>query len=131
MPNAPPHFLGLIDVRGTSVTVMDLRNLLGEPWRPDEPDTRFVVLLMDHDRRKLHIALRVDRVIEVATLDGDKLESVAGAGLLQWDESMVEGIGRRNGSFVTVLRLDGLLGRQGAPAQAGSGQGSAFDMEAA
>jgi purine-binding chemotaxis protein CheW len=107
---------------------MDLRNLLGEPWRPDEPDTRFVVLLVDHDGRKLHIALRVDRVIEVATLDGTSsspwLEQT-----LQWDEAWSRA-STPNGSFVAVLRSTA-LGAARRPCQAGSGQGSAFDMEAA
>ncbi len=136
LPNAPSHFLGLIDVRGTSVTVMDLRQLLGEPHRDDAPDTRFVVLLVEHGGRTLPIALRVDRVIEVTTLKGDALEPVPGAGLLHWDERMVEGIGRRNGTFVTVLRLEGLLGQGGASqpsssAPAASPSGFAFDLEMA
>ncbi len=113
LPNAPPACLGLIDVRGRSVTVMDLREILGEPPREDAPDTRFVVLRVEHAGRRIPVALRVDRVIEVTTLDGDRLEPVEGASLLRWDERMVEGIGRRNGDFVTALRLEGLFGRNG------------------
>ena len=119
LPNMPPHLMGVIDVRGASVAVVDLRRLLGEPPREDAPDTRFVVLLLDHDGQPLPVALRVDRVIEVTGLDDGRLEPVAGAALLSWDPRIVAGLGRRNGAFVTVLRTDGLFDRDVVAALAG------------
>lgn len=112
LPDAPPHLLGVIDVRGASVAVADLRRLVGAPAREDAPDTRLVVLLLDHGGDRLPVALRVDRVIEVAGLDGDRLEPVASAELLAWDPRMVAGLGRRDGTFVTVLRAAGLFDRE-------------------
>ena len=109
LPNAPPHLLGVIDVRGASVAVVDLRRLLGEPPREEAPDTRLVVLLLDHAGSQLPVALRVDRVIEVTGLDDGGLEPVAGAELLAWDPRMVAGLGRRHGAFVTVLQASGLF----------------------
>ncbi|WP_210530863.1 chemotaxis protein CheW [Rubellimicrobium arenae] len=109
LPNAPAHLLGVIDVRGASVAVIDLRILLGEPARADEPDTRIMVLQIPKSGDALLVALRVDRVIEVAGLDDDRLEPLAEAGFLDWDQRMVEGIGRRDGTFVTVLRVAGLF----------------------
>jgi purine-binding chemotaxis protein CheW len=111
LPNAPAHLLGVTDVRGSSVAVIDLRSFLGEPHRPDEPDTRIMVLKIDKGGNALLIALRVDRVIEVTSLDDNRLEPLAEAAFLNWDERMVEGIGRRNGAFVTVLHLAGLFDR--------------------
>ncbi len=118
LPNAPPHLLGVIDVRGTSVAVADLRHLVGEPPREDAPDTRFVVLLLEHEGECLPVALRVDRVIEVTGLDDDRLDPVAAAGLLAWDPGMVAGLGRRNGTIVTVLRARGLFDREAMAALA-------------
>lgn len=109
LPGAPPHLLGVIDVRGASVAVVDLRRLLNEAPRSDAPDTRFVVLLLERDGRALPVALRVDRVIEVTLLDDDRMEPVAAAGLLAWDPRVVAGLGRRDGAFVTVLRTEGLF----------------------
>jgi purine-binding chemotaxis protein CheW len=114
LPDTPPHLLGVIDVRGTSVAVVDLRQLLSQPPLEDTPDTRFVVLLLEHGGRRLPVALRVDRVIEVSSLDGNRLEPVAGADLLRWNERLIEGLGRRHGAFVTVLRLQGLFDSDGS-----------------
>jgi purine-binding chemotaxis protein CheW len=112
LPNAPPHLLGVTDVRGTSVVVIDLRAYLGEGSRADAPDTRIMVLKLEKEGSALLVALRVDRVIEVTALDDNRLEPLAEAVLLNWDQRMVEGIGRRNGTFVTVLRLAGLFSRE-------------------
>lgn len=109
LPNAPSYLQGVIDVRGSSVVVIDFRLLLGEPARTDRTDTRIMVLQLDRNDGALHIALRVDRVIEVTGLDDGRLESLAEAALIDWDQRMVRGIGRRNGGFVTVLRVEGLF----------------------
>lgn len=115
LPNAPHYLLGVIDVRGSSVAVIDFRSLLGEPSRPDQADTRVMVLQLDPTdgtNEALHVALRVDRVIEVTGLDDHRLEALAEAAFIDWDQRMVEGIGRRNGTFVTVLRVQGLFDRE-------------------
>jgi len=115
LPNSPQHLLGVIDVRGNSVAVIDLRSLLGEPPREDHADTRIMVLQIDEDggdADALHVALRVDRVIEVTGLDDGRLEPLAVAAFIDWDQRMLEGIGRRNGTFVAVLRVQGLFDRE-------------------
>jgi purine-binding chemotaxis protein CheW len=48
-------------------------------------------------------------VFEVTRLDDDRLEEFANEGLLNWDNRMVAGVGRRDGGFVTVLNLDGMF----------------------
>jgi purine-binding chemotaxis protein CheW len=114
LPNSPQYLLGVIDVRGSSVAVVDLRALLGEPAREEQADTRIMVLHLGqrgNEAGPRHLALRVDRVIEVTALDEGRLEPLAEAAFIDWDQRMVEGIGRRNGAFVAVLRVEGLFDR--------------------
>lgn len=106
LPHAPPHLLGLIDVRGESVAVADLRLLLGRQPVADSVATRIVVLWVMRSGRRAEIALKADRVIEVAELDEGSLGPVPEKGLFNWDDRFIAGIGRRNGNFVTVLDLD-------------------------
>lgn len=109
LPHAPAHFLGLIDVRGESVAVGDLRRLLGQTPPADSPATRIIVLWVARGEDRTVIALKTDRVIEVAELDEGSLGPVQGKAAFNWDDRMVLGIGRRNGRFVTVLNLEHLF----------------------
>lgn len=109
LPNAPAHLLGLTDVRGVGVAVVDLRCLLGMPVQADTGQTRIIVTSVRSGAKRVMIGVKTERVIEVTTLDDGKLTPVEGVDLLQWTDTAVVGIGRRNGSFVTLLDIDRLF----------------------
>jgi len=108
MPNAPPYFLGMIDVRGQGVPVVDLRLKLGLGEGHDTENTRIIVLQVVVDGRDLTLGLRADRVFEVTVLDGDHLDPPPEIGT-RWRSDCIAGIGRRNGGFVTVFDLSRLF----------------------
>lgn len=109
LPHAPEFLLGYIDLRGESIVVVDLRRLLARPYKEDSTDTRIVVLWVKSGDKEVPVGLRADQVFEVTRLDGDKIETFDQEGLLNWDTRMVEGVGRREGKFVTILDLDRML----------------------
>ena len=109
LPQAPVNLLGMTDVRGEGIPVLDLRLTLGLSEVEDTENTRIVVLNVNGASAPLTLGLRTDRVFEVTVLDSDVLDPppvVSG----NWRARVVAGIGRRNGQFVTVLDLDALLG---------------------
>lgn len=116
LPQAPPHLLGMIDVRGQGIPVLDLRLTLGMDDAQDTENTRILVLSLTGERGETVIGLRADRVFEVTVLDSDSLEPPP-AVQTGWSGHCIEGIGRRNGNFVTVLDLDRLLGDSASLAQ--------------
>jgi purine-binding chemotaxis protein CheW len=108
LPQAPTNLLGMIDVRGEGIPVLDLRLTLGIPAAEDTENTRIVVLRVAAETNSLKVGLRTDRVFEVTVLDSEILDpppAING----NWRGRAVAGIGRRNGAFVTVLDLDQLL----------------------
>ena len=114
LPQAPANLLGMIDVRGQGVPVLDLRLTLGMPLREDTENTRIVVLSIDGPEGERRLGLRTDRVFEVTVLDADELDpapTISGT----WIGHCIAGIGRRKGQFVTVLDLDTLLGSTDTP----------------
>lgn len=115
LPRAPANLLGMIDVRGEGVPVLDLRLTLGMETAPDTENTRIVVLAINGQDGIVTLGLRADRVFEVTVLDHETLDPPPpiSAG---WGDQVIEGIGRRNGEFVTVLDLDRLLGSTPLPA---------------
>ncbi|AEQ53659.1 chemotaxis protein CheW [Pelagibacterium halotolerans] len=109
LPRAPENLLGMIDVRGKGVPVLDLRLTLGMDPADDTENTRIVVLAVNGPDGAVTVGLRTDKVFEVTVLDTETLDPAptVSAG---WSGHCIAGIGRRNGRFVTVLDLDGLLG---------------------
>ncbi|SFV38354.1 purine-binding chemotaxis protein CheW [Devosia crocina] len=109
LPRAPDNFLGIIDVRGQGVPVLDLRLTLGMEPLADTETTRIVVLCVQGADAPVTLGLRADRVFEVTVLDSDTLDPPPDVNA-RWRDHCILGIGRRNGNFVTVLDLDKLLG---------------------
>ena len=108
LPQMPPHMLGIIDVRGRTIPVVDLRRALGFDGAEDTGNTRILVISVAGADGPTTLGVRTDRVFEVTGLDGDGLEPPVSAGA-QATTGCVAGIGRRNGGFVTVLDFDRLL----------------------
>ncbi|WP_303985302.1 chemotaxis protein CheW [Devosia ginsengisoli] len=71
LPQAPPHPLGTIDVRGQGVPVLDLRLTLGMVPADDTEYTRIVVLCVAGKEGQVTLGLRADRVFEVTVLDSE------------------------------------------------------------
>jgi purine-binding chemotaxis protein CheW len=108
LPQAPDYVLGMIDVRGEGVPVLDLRLKLGLPAAETTPATRIIVLELDLDTGLAIVGLRVDCVFEVTELDGGTLEPPPNFGA-RWRRESIAGIGRRGKTFVVVLDLPYLL----------------------
>jgi purine-binding chemotaxis protein CheW len=109
LPQAPTNLLGMIDVRGQGIPVLDLRLTLALEPAADTENTRIIVLKVVTANGELTVGLRADRVFEVTVLDSTELDpppAINGT----WTGNCIAGIGRRNGEFVTVLDLDRLLG---------------------
>ena len=101
----PDYVRGMIDVRGQTVPVIDLRVKFGMP--PTEPadTTRIMVLEVVSGNRPLVIGALTDRVIEVTALDAGDVGPPPEIGT-RWRSDIIRGIGRRNGKFVIVLNLN-------------------------
>lgn len=109
LPQAPDYVLGHIDLRGESILAVDFRLLVGKPPREDDQDTRLIVIWVESEDGQIVLALRVDRVCEVASLDDGLLTSFKTGNLLNWDSRIVRGVGHFGGQSVTVLCPDMLF----------------------
>jgi purine-binding chemotaxis protein CheW len=108
VPDAPPHFVGLIDVRGLGVPVIDLRMKLGLQGTAVTEGTRIMVLEVPVSGRQLVLGLVADRVYEVAPLDNGRLEPPPEIGS-KWHSDYINGVGRRGEKFVVVFDLGRLF----------------------
>ena len=71
MPNAPPYVLGVINLRGIVMPVLDLRARLG--LGETTGTSRHVYVVVQHEDRV--VGLMVDAVQETFTVDADQLQA--------------------------------------------------------
>ncbi|MBF0424188.1 MAG: chemotaxis protein CheW [Magnetococcales bacterium] len=109
LPNAPPFLCGVIDVRGCTVPVVDLRIKLGLAAVPATDDTRILVVDLPMGNRNLVIGMQVDRVIEVADFATESLETAPDIGV-PWKSEYIQAIGRLHGNFVVIFDMQHLFG---------------------
>ena len=108
LPNAPPFLLGMIDLRGECVAVIDLRSKLGLPAVDRTTQTRILVLDVEVAGRGLVLGLLADRVLEVTPLDGGLIGPPPDIGT-RWHSDYIEGVGRRGDRLVVVFDLTRLF----------------------
>ena len=105
IPNADPSVVGIISLRGTIVTLVDVRRKLrhaAEP--PDTEDTRIVVI----DYHSETVGFSVDRVLRVVKTAQGEIEPHPVVHATELDES-VRGVFRTGGALTILLDLDKLL----------------------
>lgn len=108
LPHAPPFLVGIIDVRGTSYPIVDLRTKLGLPAVPATPATRIIILDVSIKGRTTGVGFVADCVFEVTGLDDDALAAAPDVGG-DWQSTYIAGIGRKEDGFVVVFDLERLM----------------------
>lgn len=109
IPGAPDWLIGLCDVRGQSVPMVDFRICLG--LAPMAPTLATRVLVVEADTggvSPLDIGLMVDRVVDVCDWPREAIEPVPDTGTA-WRSRHVVGVLRRNDAFIGLLDLAGIL----------------------
>ena len=104
VPGAPDSVLGIINLRGSIVPVIDARVRLGLPVACTEAPSR--VLVMESDRQP--VGLRVDSVAEVMRLRPEEFEPTPAVGQGQ-KAPFVRGVARGDDGFIVLVDVDKLL----------------------
>lgn len=108
IPHGPDYLLGLRDVRGQGVPVIDLRLRLGMSGMAQTTHTRVLVIDVPISGRLLTLGLVADRVFEVASFQNDSVEGAPDIGV-RWSSEYISGVVRRNGGFVVIIDLGRLF----------------------
>lgn len=117
IPHGPDYLLGLRDVRGQGVPVIDLRLRLGMSATVKTPHTRILVLDVPIGDKLLALGLVADRVYEVVPFRQEQIEAAPDIGI-RWRSDYIAGVVRRDQSFVVIVDLARLFSDAG-PALSG------------
>jgi len=108
LPHAPDCLLGMIDVRGTSFPIVDLRIKLDLPSVPATDATRIIILDVPVGVRFVGVGFVADRVFEVAGIDEAQIEPPPVVGG-RWKSDYLAGIGKKGDGFVMIFDLAKLM----------------------
>jgi purine-binding chemotaxis protein CheW len=112
LPEAPVDVVGLIDVRGEGVMVMDVSHRLGVVARADR-DRRIVVLERPGDDGR-PIGVLADQVLSVVEIAAGGIEAPPRTSHGQTGAALLRGVARLNGNLVMILDHLRLLGDDSA-----------------
>ena len=105
VPQTPAYVLGVFNLRGSVIPLIDLRLKFGLKAKKHNEETRFFVLKQGDDVAgfvidRLTMALRIKR-----SDIGPAPETMAG------DESLIDGVGKQEDRILTILKVNKLLER--------------------
>lgn len=105
IPQAEAHIRGLVNLRGKTIPVVDLRTRFGLYTAEASDQARIIVVDTDEG----NVGVIVDEVREVITIDSASVEEtpplVSGI-----SNDFVRGVANQDGHLVTLLDLDKALG---------------------
>jgi purine-binding chemotaxis protein CheW len=104
MPSAPAWLIGLIDLRGQSVPVIDLRRFGDAVAAEPSPTARILIVEIDTDGEGACMGLLVDQVLDVMAHRSDAVEAVP-AIVPQRGPWRLCGVLRRGERFVGLLDM--------------------------
>ena len=104
VPGAPSYVVGIINLRGNVVTVIDTRTRFGLPPKEMDDATRIVIIETEHQT----VGIIVDSVSEVVDIYSNEIETAPNVGN---DETAryIEGVVSRGEELLILVDLNKLL----------------------
>ncbi len=105
VPQTPAYVLGVFNLRGSVIPLIDLRLKFGLGAKKHNEETRFFVLKQG-DEVAGFVIDRLTMAIRIKKSDiGPAPDTMAG------DDSMIEGVGKQDDRILTILKVNKLLER--------------------
>jgi purine-binding chemotaxis protein CheW len=105
VPQTPKFMLGVINLRGRVVPVIDMRLKFGLPAAGQTVDTCIIVMEIDIDGELAVVGALADSVQEVLELESDQIEPPPRIGTRLKTE-FIRGMGNLGEHFIIILDID-------------------------
>lgn len=107
VPGAPSYVLGIINLRGNVVTVIDTRQHFGLPPAEVDDNTRVVIIEVD----KQVVGILVDSVAEVVYLRQSEIETAPNVGNAD-AAKFIQGVCNKNGELLILVELEKMMSEE-------------------
>ncbi len=105
VPGAPSYVMGIINLRGNVVTVIDTRNRFSLPQKEPDDSTRIIITEVDEQV----IGMLVDAVAEVVNLRSSEIETTPNLGEENESSKYIQGVHSRNEEILILIDVDKML----------------------
>ncbi|MDX9673543.1 MULTISPECIES: chemotaxis protein CheW [unclassified Pseudomonas] len=107
VPGAPSYVLGIINLRGNVVTVIDTRQRFGLNNAEISDNTRIVIIEAD----KQVVGIMVDSVAEVVYLRQSEIETAPNVGNEE-SAKFIQGVCNKNNELLILVELDKMMSEE-------------------
>ena len=105
VPSVPDYVLGVFNIRGNVIPLIDLRRKFNLPPANNTTDTRYIVMKGEHNTA----GFVIDRLTEAIRINQNRIDPPPET--ISTDKGMIYGIGKREDSMLTILKVEALLKR--------------------
>ena len=105
VPQTPDYMLGVINLRGSAVPVVDMRSKLGMTRAEATVHSCIIIVEVEIDGNTVVLGALADSVQEVMDLDSDQVEPPPQIGTRS-QAQFIKGMGRRGDRFLMILDID-------------------------
>jgi purine-binding chemotaxis protein CheW len=108
VPTAPGYMRGVVNVRGQSVPVVDLRLRFGLPKGKETVHTRIIVMELELDGETAVLGGMADSVHEVIELEPGNINPPPTIAM-RWRSEFIQGMGKRDDDFIIILDFNAVF----------------------
>jgi len=105
VPQVPKYVLGVFNLRGSVIPLIDLRAKFGLPTRKQNDETRFIVMRHGDDVA----GFVIDRLTMAIRIKKENIGSAPDT--VNGDNTIIDGVGKQADKIITILKVNKLLER--------------------
>lgn len=106
VPGVPDYVLGVFNMRGIVVPLINLRLRFGLPYERPTEDTRYIVIKNQEEERAGFIIDRLTEAVRIKQSDIDPAPDT-----VSQNENLIYGVGKKDNRLITILSPEELLKR--------------------
>jgi purine-binding chemotaxis protein CheW len=108
VPTAPTYMRGVVNVRGQSIPVVNLRTRFGLPEGKETVQTRIIVMELELDGEVAVLGGMADSVHEVIELEPANINPPPRIAM-RWRSEFIQGMGKRGDDFIIILDFNSVF----------------------
>ena len=108
VPTAPKYMRGVVNVRGQSIPVVDLRTRFGLPSEAETVQSRIIVMELEIDGEISVLGGLADSVHEVIELEAGNINPPPRIAM-RWRSEFIQGMGKRGDDFIIILDFNSVF----------------------